>query len=657
MRLSRQLLLIIFLIFLVVFAGTLAISVNNTRVYLSEQMQSHAQDTATSLSLSLAPAMARRDWALVNSMVDAIFDRGYYRELTIVSLDGKPLLERRLPVVIEDVPQWFVRLVPLETPTGEALITTGWRQAGTLLVRSHPGYVYRELWRSSVATFWWFLGCGVGAMLLVAAILRLALAPLRAIEQQALAIGNREFPILERIPWTRELRQVVLAMNKMSAKVKQILGAQVELTEKMREEAYRDPVTGLANRRHFDSRVAYLLASPDEFPHGALLLLELANFRAYNAQHGFEAGDELLRQAGRLLEQACQDARTHLVARLGGADFAILAAVESADEADALAENICRALAQLSLQGLADTPCAGHLGLALFDAGQTASELFAEADMALRAAQGKGPNAWHAYRRAALEKREVHGATRWQDILRQAIDGGGIALYSQPVVSCGGGEILHHEIFARLGHDDDRMLPAGVFMPMAERLGLAGTLDRLIVAAVLARLRADGAMGGMLSLNISPTSVHDPAFADWLYGLLRPSPELAGRLIFESSEYGCAARPEALHRFVDGLRAVGSRFCLDHFGAGFASFGYLRDLKLDYIKLDGSCSRRVDQNKDNQFFVRALAEIAHGLEIQVIAEAVEDQQECDALKALRIDGVQGYLVGEPARLPPLPAAS
>ncbi len=652
MSLSRQLVLIIFVLFLVVFAGTLAISVNNTRVYLSEQMQSHAQDTATSLALSITPAMTHRDWPMINSMVDAIFDRGYYRELAIVSIDGKTLLKRELPVTIEGVPQWFVRLIPLETPTGEALISTGWRQAGKLVIRSHPGYAYHELWRSSVGTFWWFFGSWVAAMLLVVGVLRFALAPLREIERQALAISNREFPILERLPWTRELRRVVLAMNKMTAKIKRILSDQVELTEKMREEAYRDPVTGLANRRYFDSRMGYLLAAPEEFPHGALLLAELADFRTYNEHHGYEGGDELLRQAGHLLEQMCQDARTHLVARLGGADFAILATLETPDEADALAEKISRELAQLRLQGLADTPCTGHLGVAWFDAGQSASDLFSEADMALRAAQGKGPNAWHRYQRTALEKQEVHGAARWHDLLQQAIDRGSITLFSQPVVSCADGRPLHREIFARIAGEDGRMLPAGVFMPMAERLGLVGALDRLVVEAVLARLRISPEPAEIFSVNISPTSVHDPAFTAWLCGLLRRSPGLAGRLIFEATEYGCAAKPDALHHFVDNLRAVGSQFCLDHFGVGFVSFGYLRDLKLDYIKIDGSSIRRLDRNKDNQFFVHALAEIAHGLDIQVIAEAVEDQREWDALKGLRIDGVQGYLLGEPALLQP-----
>ncbi len=646
MSLRRLLEMIISALFLIVFAGTMLISVNNTRRYLQEQMESHAQDTATSLALSLKPAIESGDWPTVNSMVDAIFDRGYYRELTIVSIDGSVLLTRSLPVQIETVPQWFVRLIPLETPKGEALLAAGWKQAGRLLVKSHPGYAYDELWRSTVGTFWWFAASWAVAMFIVIAVIRYALAPLKKVEEQALAISAREFPVLEKLPWTRELRSVVTAMNRMSEKLKGIIGGQVELIEKVRKEAYRDQVTGLANKRFFEERIRYLLEKKDEFPRGALLLVGLAGLKEYNDRRGLDAGDELLRQAARLIEEAFRDSGNVLMARLGGADFAVLTAVSSLHEAKGLGEKMSNELASLHTRGLTDAPSAGHVGVAYYDSSQSPLDLLSEADMALRAAQQKGPNAWHIYDRAVAERWETHSATGWQRILRDAIGKGGLRLFFQPVVACPDRSAIHYEAFARIAGRDGAWLPAGLFLPMAERLGLAVELDRVVVKIASEYLRSRPA-DETVAVNISPTSVHDPEFADWLCELLKGSPAASGRMVFEAAEYGCSARPESLRRFVDRVRASGGRLSLDRFGAGLAQFGYLRDLKIDYIKIDGSLIRHIHGDKDNQFFVQALAQIAHGLDIKVIAESVETEEEWETLKGLRVDGAQGYFIGEP----------
>ncbi len=648
MSLRRQLVLVISALFLLVFAGTVAISVNHTRVYLEEQMQSHAQDTATSLALSIGPAVERGDWPTVNSMADAIFDRGYYRELVFLSTDGKVLLKRDLPVKVEGVPHWFVRMIPLDTPKGEALVAAGWKQAGRLIIRSHPGYAYNELWRSTTGTLEWFVASWVGAVVLVFIVLKYALAPLGAVEKQALAISDREFPVLEKLPWTRELRSVVAAMNKMSEKVKRFIAEQMDLTEKIREEAHRDQVTGLANRRFFDARLKYLLKNPDEFPRGALILVELDEFKEYNDRNGLEKGDELLRQAAVLIQRVAASNSETLVARLTGADFAVLARVASPEEALGVGERLCSELTLLRTGGLTDSLSVGHAGVAYHDRERTTADIFSEADMALRAAQRKGPNACHIYDVSLPDIMEVHGATRWHEIIGRAIESREVKLTFQAVVTCDAKAPMHYEALARIRGEKGELLPAGLFMPMAERLGMAPDFDRVVVGKAFDHLASIEDKQAVVAVNISPASVHDAAFADWLCALLKARGDgLARRVIFEATEYGCAAKPASLGRFVERVRSCGAQFSLDHFGVGLSSFGYMRDLKLDYIKIDGSIIRHIHTNRDNQFFVHSITGIAHGLDMRVIAESVEEEQELETLKALRIDGVQGYLVGEP----------
>ena len=238
MTLSKQLMIIILVLFLFVFLGTFFISIDNTRNFIQNQLSSHAQDTATSLGLSLSPHMANDDLPTMGRMVDAIFDRGYYKQLSVDTIAGKNIISRDNPLHIEGIPTWFIDLVPLETPRGEALIMSGWNQAGNIYVYSHPGYAYEELWKNTVATFWWFSGSACAALLLGLIALRFVLKPLRAVETQAEAICNRVYGLQENIPWTRELRRMVEAMNKMARKVKQQFIEQTALTEKLRKPSF-----------------------------------------------------------------------------------------------------------------------------------------------------------------------------------------------------------------------------------------------------------------------------------------------------------------------------------------------------------------------------------------------------------------------------------
>lgn len=644
MTLSRQLIIIGIALFLLMFIGTFVVSVNNTRNYIAAQLESHAQDTATSLGLSLSPPMQENDVPTMTSMVDAIFDRGYYREVAVISIDGKTLVKRDLPVRIEDVPEWFVRLVPLETPEGKALVMVGWQQAASVSVRSNPGIAYAKLWRTTMGTLWWFLG-SLGATLILGLIaLRFVLRPLKAVEDQARAICNREFPVQEKLPWARELRNVVEAMNKMSIRVKEMFEEHVRTSERLRAQAYMDPVTGLANRQYFNAHLQHLLRSPDEFSAGALFLIELDGFKQYNEQRGYMAGDHLMRETGAALSRICQ---THqcFIARLGGADFAILVPNASLEEAEQMAGQICSALHALHEQGLTDKEAVGHVGVALFRGHATGNEFLSEVDMALRAAQAKGPNAWHVYDEEGLKRADIHEASYWVERLGEVIANKRIILCFQPIMPTRDGSApLHHETLLRIKEPDGRLLNAGVFLPMAQKLGLGVELDKVVISHLKEIVAAGIEEQGQLAVNLSPATVSDPGFAEWLHDELESAPDFAARLIIELPERGAVEKMEAVRALAEKVSGLTVKISLDHFGRGFVPFGYLSNLKVDYLKIDGSYIHGIDQNKENQFFVQTLAKIAHELEIKIIAESVETQEEWEMLQSLEVDGGQGYFL-------------
>ena len=649
MTLLRQLTVVIVTLFVLLFAGSFAISVNNTRMYLNVQLRTISQDTATSLGLTLSPHMAEKEMVIVESMVNAVFDSGYYREVVIRSIEGKPLLERIQPIRIDGVPQWFVNLFTLETPRGEALIMAGWQQAGTVTVAANPGHAYATLWSNSVEAFWWFLGASIVTFGLGMVALHYVLRPLRAVEQQARAICDREYPVQKKLPWTLELRSVVVAMNRMTSKVKEMFDEQAAAMERLRAESYRDSLTGLANRRYFDMHLRQLIESGEEFQAGALIFLELKDFKAFNERRGYQAGDELLREAGKVIEEACQGQKTaeYFAARLAGANFAVILSNVTDRDALDVGERIVQALPRLQARGLIDTEEVGHAGIAMYRA-QGVGQLLAEADMALRAAQTKGANAVHMHEPKSVDQATAFSATRWTEFLRKIIDTRSIVLHVQPVRHCVDREkLMQYEALLRIPGEDGKLISAGIFVPMAKRLGLIQEFDKLVVSEVLSRI-ANGRYGETpVAVNLFPSSVQDAGFVEWLSQSLRANPQ-AGRLIaFEVTEYGALENLDALRLLAQRVGEFGARTGLDHFGRGFSSFGYLSTLKIDYLKIDGGYIRGIAQSRDNRFFVESVTKIAHGLDLKVIAESVETEEEWGALGTLRLDGVQGYGVGKP----------
>lgn len=649
MTLLKQLSLVIVLLFVLLFAGTFTLSIQNTRGYLNNQLRTISQDTATSLGLSLSQPLAKKDESTVERLVSAVSDSGYYRQVIVTDVEGKPVLTRSQEIQLGNVPAWFVKWFPLDTPIGEALVMNGWQQAGTVQVAANPGYAYMALWTNSVQSFWWFLGMSIISFALGLLALYYILRPLRAVEQQARAICDREYPVQSKLPWTLELRSVVEAMNKMTSKVKEMFEEQAASIERLRSENYRDALTGMANRRYFEMQLKQLIETGK---HGAVLLLELKDFKEYNNKRGYQAGDELLRNTAGFMEAICkaQPNPEYFTVHLSGANFAVVIYNVDEQEARDLGSQLARSLPRFKERGLVDTEEVGHIGVALFS-GQTYGEVMSAADLALRTAQQDGPNAMHLIDPGKSGASTVNTSTRWGEILRDALNNNRLSLLLQPVkdaIDPDRNTVLHYEALMRLTDEKGEVIPAVVYTPMAKRHGLSTNLDKAMITEVLARLVGKRYGDTPVAVNLFPASVQNKEFVDWLCAELAKVPEAASRLLIEISEYGVIENIDALSDFIGRLFMHGTRVGLDHFGRGFSSFGYLSKLKLDYIKVDGSYVRGILENKDNQFFVESVTKVAHGLDVKVYAVSVENDDEWNLLVSLRLDGVQGYGVGRPS---------
>ena len=651
MTLYKQITISIILLFILGFLGTVFVSTNNLRTFLVTQLESHAQDTATSLGLSLSPHMHTRDMPIITVMVDAIFDRGDYRKISVTSINGALLIERSKPVIPEHVPGWFTNTISLQAPEAKALVMSGWKQAATVTVASHSGNAYIELWNNTADTLKLFLASASITLMLGLLAVRILLRPLTRVEMQADAICNQSYPIQKKLPRTRELKSVVMAMNRLSQKVNTFFTDQSALTERLREQAYRDPVTSLGNRRYFNRQLQTLLESREDPAHGALLLIELRELAQINKNRGYPEGDRLLQRTGELLQSRIKNTDDCFTARIAGACFGIVLVGSGTDEAELLAENLCLDLQQLHADGLVETNDIYNIGIAIWKPGDAITGVLGEADIALRAAQSAGHNNWQRYEPPVAEQAEIHGTVHWRAYLQEIIKTGNVLLVAQPVywLDDTGNTLAHKEVLLRIPDKDGKEIAAGIFMPMAERAGLASEMDKLVITALLEHMDS-GKNTADYAVNLSPASLNDPVFIEWLCKKLEESPARTKHLLMEFPEYGVLRNTQDVRKTIERLDGIGCRCGIDHFGRGFYSFGYLRSLNVNYLKIDGSYTRHIEQEKDNQFFIQALADTAHSIDIRVIAQSIETGEERNTIKELKVDGMQGYLTGIPEPL-------
>jgi diguanylate cyclase (GGDEF)-like protein len=653
MTLYKQITLSIILLLFASFLGTVIISTENLRTFLLTQLESHAQDTATSLGLSLSPPMQMRDITVITAMIDAVFDRGDYQQINITALNGDTLLSRTNPAENKNIPDWFTKLVDLQPPTAEALIMSGWQQAGNIQVTSHPGNAYSELWSNTVDTSRLFLALAVVIVVIGLVAVNFLLRPLRLVESQADAICNASYMLQTKLPRTRELRRVVTAMNRMSEKIGNIFAEQSTLTEKLREQSYKDPVTGLGNRRFFDRQLQTLMESHEESSTGALLLLELHALSGTNLSAGYTAGDQLLQRTADIINNRINHLDNCFAARISGAGYGIVAVGLDHAGAGSLAGDLCHDLLQLRADGLASTENIGHIGVALWKQHDAPHDLLAAADTGLRAAQSGGKNSWNCITSASTTQTPIHGSRHWHKILQQTLDSKNIILCTQPVTPVGSKSIAlpHHELLLRIPDQDGNLMTAGLFMPMAERFGLASDFDKLAVSKLLTHMESTHDTKAVYAFNLSTGSLQNPVFIQWLCSRLERAPESAKRILVEFPEYGALINIQDTRNLIERLGSLGCQCGIDHFGRGFSSFGYLRNIKVSYLKVDSSYTRNIDREEDNQFLMRALTETAHSVDIAVIAQAVETSAERDTLTCIHLDGIQGFLTGRPQPLP------
>jgi diguanylate cyclase (GGDEF)-like protein len=533
-------------------------------------------------------------WGQADALIDGIQSSGEQLHAQIVSGHPDP---RQVQVLIDRVDDLHRRVVPLAQEFGESIGSTS-REIGLLLLLVLP------------------LGCG----LLVLAGISLSRAQLRRDERMA-----------------GELR---------------------DLAASLQHQATHDSLTGLTNRADFETQLQAAIAEGVRGErHWWLLYFDLDQFKVINDTCGHAAGDELIQKVAWLVR--AQLAPDDVFARVGGDEFGVLLPQRDGNSALAVAHAICQQISSLRFQSRGRMfAVSASLGmLALDDTAPSVGTALSAADQACYLAKDNGRNRVQIYHPDDQQVQTRHGEMRWVERLHAALEQERFTLVAQEIRPVGArldqesrGRRIGYEMLLRMVGENGELIAPMAFIPAAERYGIMPRVDRWVIGRVcreLARLASGGGLVPTCMVNLSGTSVCDPHLADYIAECLAQNRLGGAQLGFELTETAAVTNLAQASKLMTRLRAMGCPIALDDFGSGMSSFSYLRNLPIDFLKIDGAFIRNISTDPIDFAMVETIHRIGGIMGVRTVAESVENENVLAALALIGVDFAQGFHISRP----------
>ncbi len=423
------------------------------------------------------------------------------------------------------------------------------------------------------------------------------------------------------------------------------------LSNKLNHQASHDALTGILNRSEFEQRANRLLTKvrTDKSTH-ALCFMDLDQFKVVNDTCGHIAGDELLRQVAMVLRERVRQRDT--LARLGGDEFAILMEHCSLEQAQNITTLLQNAIQDYPFSWEDNIFKIGvSIGLvAINETTPNLTELLRQADAACYAAKDLGRNRIHVYEVDDITLAEREGEIRWVSRIHKALEENRFCLFAQTIMPLTQSEDVHYELLVRMKDTNGELIAPGLFLPAAERYDLAESIDHWVISnafKTIAENRSCTAHVRFFSINISGQSVANPGFLDFIIAQLSEHDIDGNKICFEITETAAISRLSMAVSFIKTLKQFGCQFALDDFGSGLSSFGYLKNLPVDYLKIDGMFVKDIAEDPVYHAMIKSINEIGQTMGMQTIAEYVENTQIMQMLQHIGVNFAQGYGIGKP----------
>jgi len=666
-------------------AAVLALHFVNSRITDLEQS---LRDRGLAIARQLAPASEYGVFAgnhdILQRLTDAALKEADVNWVVITDLDGNILAASgkpdRLPLAAHaglnfavaetDAALTFsapVQLSQIEIDDVSAAADTGKESARH---RRSIGRVYVEMSRADtvrrknelirnglIITLLGLAASGLFAFRMSREVTR----PIQRLSRAVQQIGAGNFDVRVAEESAGELQVLEQGINRMASALKMshenLQDRVAEATTRLSYQAAHDMLTGLPNRREFEVRMERALASAREQGQAhTLCYLDLDQFKVVNDTCGHVAGDELLRQLAVLLSAKLRDRDT--LARLGGDEFGVLLQNCTLEQAQPIAEVLRQMVKEFRFVWHDKSFVIGvSIGLVAITAeSENLSNLLSYADAACYAAKDRGRNRVHVYQAEDTELVKRHGEMQWVTRITRAMEENRLRLYVQPILPLfpDPEADVHYEMLLRMIDDNAELVLPMAFIPAAERYNLMPSIDRWVISAAFSAFHQlfPNANGGksICTVNLSGHSLCDEYFLDFVERQFSINKIPYPAICFEITETAAITNLTEALAFITSLKAKGCKFSLDDFGSGLSSFTYLKNLPVDYLKIDGAFVKDMETDPMDRAMVEAINHIGHVMGLKTIAEFVESEVILDHLKAIRIDYVQGDWLKAPQPL-------
>ena len=632
MTLFKQIAIMLSIFLLIVLGTVLTLNFQSANQSVQDRLYEDAKNTATSLSLSLGSANG--DISMMSTMINANFDSGTYKKITLVDVEEAVLYERKNESEIIDVPEWFLNLVSIKAPVASANVSAGWSQVGILNVQSDATYAYVQLYTILKSLLLSFTIIAIIGLIVLNLLLHAVLRPLQEVQKQAAAVIKNEFIIQEKIPYTKEFKDVVLGMNNMVTKVKAMFDKGNEELQQHKELEYLDKDTGLRNRKYLIDRLPEYLKVDSQSKGGTSIIIALSGMIEANEKLGRRDVDKLFSEIADIFRHSSGTYKNSIVSRMNGTEFALLLPDCSNDEAISLANNIyTSATSLIKKYNLNIEETFVSIGLYEYSHMDSIAQLLSHSDNALTQAKF---NKTHIHLEKSEEAVEVMGKEAWKLIINQAMSKNRFNFTSWSVINAKEKKLVHNVLSINLTLDKHTSYSYAKFMAPAIQAGLSCDIYRNVVNMLL-KTPNMVLSASTYSLRLPSEYLEMQETYDEISNLLRTSAStLPFKLIIELPDR--MVRKDS--KYIKLYKELFERYNIDigifEFIGESDDYQYLQDLKPVYIK--GESTYFLTQSPQS---LSALRLITDSLDISLIAVGVMDIEVVKQLGEKHITIIQG----------------
>lgn len=631
MTLSKQLLILISALFLMFFSANFALSVKNIKAYLEGEAQGHAQDTATSLGLSLSPYMTNTGDPIIKTMISAIFDMGYYKEIRLIDADNKELVSLRNDKGFEAVPNWFIDYLPMPPMTAQSEISSNWTLRGIVYVTLNPSFAYSKLYEQAKTSFYYALIIFMVSIVALALLLQVTLASLKRINQVALHITEGHFETIEKLPWTREVKNITVSINLMSRKIESTIIALNNKLDEMGASLLLDDLSGLYKKSVFETDMMNLLMAHNP---GYLMIIKVDNLAELVRDRGSNTIDQLLQAVAEKLKKTVERHPEAMVKtyRFYGGEFAMLVNNGSIE----LIELITQALRNDfdELGGKYSKPDLTHIGVAPINPVGTPESMLDSAYEAYEQARLIGAN------RCFIGSAEhfSRDMSTWKELVFNCIDNTRYSLlYVGQIIGFQTEQLLIEDVFTQVHDQNGQLVATGPFISIAEKFAKITDLDKSVINKVLEHI-LNTRIQHAIAVNVSMSTIKNSEFRFWLKKLVKNNPVLIKQLVFSFSAYAVAKDVDIYLNFIDRVHQWGGLIMIKRFETQSMSIEVIKKLNPNFIRLSREIGEGISLSRQKQEFVQTMQQMATLLDIVVLAENVRADNDYYALKRIGIIG-------------------